>query len=101
MEAKSKNYLIGTALGILLAYGIYRLYLKEDKNTQNKKPVTDENIDLAVSAYKDAVSENATQQILSDLNKLNVQEFGVKVYQRKDGRFSVTDPAGKEIKVVT
>lgn len=102
MEAKTKNYLIGTTLGVLLALGVYKLYLKDSPKDKASVPVTSENIETAIQAYREALADRSTtKQDLEELNKLSMQEFGVKVYQRKDGRLSVTNNAGKEIKVVS
>lgn len=99
MNAKGKIFLLGVPIGMLLFYATWRLYLKPSAKKEEQRPVTDENIQTAVTAYSLALQDNAPPSDLLELNREFEKDFGLKIHQRED-KLVVTNLSGKEIKIV-
>ncbi len=98
MNAKTKIFLFGVPIGIILFYATWRLYLKP--SAKNEQPaITDENIETAVTAYTLALQDNAPPPELLELNREFAKDFGLKIHQR-DNNLVVTNLSGHEIKIV-
>lgn len=100
MNVKSRIYIIGTCIGLVMFYGLHHLYLKEGTSEVQQPTITDENIEVAIDAYSNAIKDGVPKSDLDELNKSFSTDFGVRVYQRADQKFVVTNLAGREVKVV-
>src|SRR3954462_3566789 len=101
MTADNKNALFGFGLALLVFYLLQRSFMKSDAPETNIQPaITDENISIAITAYQNAAAAGESASVLNDLNASFVQEYGFRLNQRQsDGRFSVTNLAGRELQV--
>jgi|SRR6185312_1728438 len=96
-----KAFILGTALGLFLFWGTWQLYIKKQLQQPEPPPITDKNIDEAVTAYQMALNDNAPVSVLTELNQTYAKDYGLKVYQRRtDGKIVVSNLDGKEIKAV-
>lgn len=102
MTAENKNGLLGFSLALLIFYLLQRALGGTDSNEANIQPtITDENINIAIKAYQNATAAGEPGSVLTELNNSFVQEYGFRLNQRQsDGRFSVTNLSGREVKVV-
>jgi hypothetical protein len=102
MTADNKNALFGFGLALLLFYLLQRSFMKSDSPETNIQPaITDDNINIAITAYQNAINAGEPASVLNDLNTSFVQDYGFRISQRQsDGRFSVTNLSGREVKVV-
>lgn len=102
MTADNKNALFGFGLALLLFYLLQRTFMKSDTAETNIQPaITDENISIAITAWQSASNAGEPASVLNDLNNSFVQDYGFRLNQRQsDGRFSVTNLSGREVKVV-
>lgn len=100
MKTETKEYLLGSALALVAFWLLCKTVLRKSEEIV-RPAITQENIDIAVSAYMSAVQNNEPQAVLNDLNKSTSKDYGVRVYQNKsDGAFVVTDLDGKEVRRV-
>lgn len=106
MDSKTKTDIVQGVLGIgggfLLAFLIVKAFTKKDADPSTKQPpITAENVETAVNAYKDAVNAQEDSASLDDLNRQLAKEFGVKIgFNSLQQQFTVFDLSGKIIKTV-
>lgn len=96
------KFTCGIGLGFVLAYGIVKCFWDKDKTTKvDQPPVSQENIQIAVSAYQGAIEAGEDDLALMELNKELKSEYGLSVmYRQIDGKYIVKDNSGKEVKSV-
>lgn len=100
MNAKAKIFILGSLLGAAFYTATWWLYLRPSASKSDQPPITDENIQTAITAYTLALQENAPEGELTDLNRTFAKDFGIKVFKRSDDKIVVTNLSGREIKIV-
>lgn len=100
MNAKAKIFILGSLLGAVLFSATWYLYLRPSSRKSDQPPITDENIETAVTAYTLALQDQVPAAELTELNKTFAKDFGLKVYKREDDKIVVTNLSGREIKIV-
>lgn len=99
ISVENRKAIFGFGLAGLLFWLSMRTFLKKKDPANNQPLITQDNIDIALTAYSSAVANGEQQSVLNDLNESTAKEYGLRVYQKKsDGTFVVTDLAGNEVK---
>lgn len=106
MDAKTKKDLVQGVLGIgggfLLFWLLMKAFNKKDEEPEVKQiAITAQNVDTAITSYRNAINEGESADALADLNKLLIKEFGVTVgFNALQQQYTVYDVSGKVIKTV-
>lgn len=95
-----KKGFFGFGLGILLFYIGYRAFTQEEEAMPVQPPITQENVNLAIGAYKAALADKADTAKLAELNKELAKQFGLRLQLGMDNKIAVYDLSGKKIQTV-
>lgn len=104
MNLDNRKGLLGFSLGFALFVLLEKLVLSKTGPEKEYKghiaPVptaTDEEIQIAVGAYTEALNAGEPAAVMNDLNTEFAAQYNIQVFQQADGQVVVTDLAGKEI----
>lgn len=98
MNADTTKALLGYTLAGALVWVLVKVFCKKP---EIKYPeVTQVGIDTAVIAYQTALTEGHDLQTLNELNEELAREYAVRVGLRSDGKYIVSNLAGKQIRAV-
>jgi hypothetical protein len=100
MEKTNKIAIIGFGLGFLLFFGMEKLIFSKKglAVASSKKKPSDAELQIAASAYEEALLNNESQSVLNDMNNEFEEEYGIQVHQKvSDGTILITDLAGNQV----
>jgi hypothetical protein len=98
-----KKTIIGLIVGGVLFWVLIKVFNSKPipAPAVSQVPITDENIDIAVSAFKDALNKGEDQQTLDALNEMFKKDFGISIkMSEQDNSLIVRNMAGNNIKIV-
>lgn len=97
MANENKRFFFGFGLGALLLIIIVKTFDRKEKIKQPE--VTEQNINTAIDAYRDAVEGDADLLSLTNLNEELAKQFGLRVGLRQDGKYVVINLSGEQVRV--
>ncbi len=100
MTKESKIAILGLGAGFLLFILLNKTVLSKKGGglLAKKSKVTDEEIQIAVDAYQDALSNNEPESTLNALNSSLSEKYNIQVQKEAStGNLIVTDIAGNSI----
>lgn len=96
-----------TVLGLLTGAGLFALITlvfnrkKDDESGIKQPPITDEHIEIAVSAYKEAMSQNEDNKTMTDLNDAFKKDYGFTIVSNKEeGTLTIRNLSGYNVKTI-
>lgn len=99
MSTDNKKTLLCVVIGLALAATVMYIVNREKKEESKVKVPTIADINAAINAYRAAYSAGETQDDLDEINRLSLDEFGVKVKFNPQGNsFIAYDITGKKLK---
>lgn len=103
MTLENRKFIIGTAVGLLLFFGVYHFFLnKPATEKKEEKNVSPDDIDTAVRAYKAAYEKGEDTATMIELNKQLKKELGCTVsFDQGVKKYMVKDVDGRVIKSMT
>lgn len=87
---------LGAALFALMQFTVFSKKGSQVKSTPAK--ASDSDMQVAASAYHEALANNEPQSVLSDLNSSFATQYNIQIQQQKStGQLIITDMAGNQI----
>lgn len=100
MTVDNKKTLLSVVIGLAIAAAVMYVVNREKKQEDAKKKAPmPADINAAISAYRAAYDAGETQEDLNEINRLSLDEFGVKVkFSPETNKFIAYDITGKKLK---
>jgi esterase/lipase len=103
MSKENKVAVLGIGLGFVLFWLLEKqVFSKKGNNNaaSKKKEASDQDLEVAVSAFDEALQNREDPATLNALNATFATEYNIQIHQRQsDGQLVVTDMAGNQIAI--